>query len=219
MRYREWALMPDRRRGCMLPVSIVDKFSAAPDAGYASVYEFDEADALDIRDSGSSAGLARFDVTAATLTLDLDKGTGQLNRTKDALRALGLGYSVYDSGGKGYHVVVTTQETRGKMYRIRRKSGQTPSASTPISLFTKLDTLLAWSGGSTLRLVAVSPLLMWYLGRISYSLCLAVRSPASRSLARAASKAPSGRSSDSFSESPNRAAAITPSGPRRTDLH
>lgn len=108
MLYREWCLTPMQRRGCMLPLARVAQFEKAPDAGYASVYMFSEEDASAIRDSGSSAGFARFVVYADTLTLDLDKGDRQLKRVREAL--IGYAYSVYESGGKGYHVVIPLTE-------------------------------------------------------------------------------------------------------------
>lgn len=104
MYYREWCLYPNTRRGCMLPLKTIAQFEKAPDAGYASVYMFDEAAAQEIRAAGSSAGLARFPVYADTLTLDLDKGEAQLKRVREAIA--GLRYDVYESGGKGYHVVI-----------------------------------------------------------------------------------------------------------------
>lgn len=111
MLYREWCLTPMRRRGTMLPLKTVAQFEKAPDAGYASVYMFDEAAAAEIKASGSSAGFARFPVYADTLTLDLDQGEKQLELVETKVRALGLAYRVYDSGGKGFHVVVPLAET------------------------------------------------------------------------------------------------------------
>lgn len=104
MLYREWCLYPNTRRGCMLPLNVLAKFEKAADAGYASVYMFDETAALEIRASGSSSGLARFPVYTDTLTLDLDKGEAQLKRVREAI--VGLEYKVYESGGKGFHVVI-----------------------------------------------------------------------------------------------------------------
>jgi hypothetical protein len=88
----------------MLPIPVLKKFEQAPDAGYASVYMFDETASRDIRDSGNSAGFARFPVYTDTLTLDLDQGLEQLERVKNAIT--GLSYQVFDSGGKGYHIII-----------------------------------------------------------------------------------------------------------------
>lgn len=105
MLYREWCLKPSHRRGCMISATRVAMFCNAPDAGYASVYMFNEQDARAITKSGSSAGLSRYDVYTDTLTLDLDKGLDQLELTRKALD--GLAYLVFESGGKGYHVVIS----------------------------------------------------------------------------------------------------------------
>jgi hypothetical protein len=104
MYYREWCLQPHHRRGCMLPLKTVAQFENAPDAGYASVYMFDADAAATIKDARSSSGLARYPVSADTLTLDLDKGEKQLELVESKIR--GLAYKVYDSGGKGFHVVI-----------------------------------------------------------------------------------------------------------------
>ena len=108
MFYREWCLKPHHRRGTMLPLNVIAKFEKAPDAGYASVYMFDAAAAAAIKAAGSSAGLARFPVYADTLTLDLDKGAEQLARVEQKLA--GLAYRVFESGGKGFHVVIPLAE-------------------------------------------------------------------------------------------------------------
>lgn len=92
----------------MVNLKTIAQFEKAPDAGYASVYMFDADAAAAIRDARSSSGLSRYPVTADTLTLDLDKGEEQLKRVEEKLR--GYSYLVYDSGGKGFHVVLRLQE-------------------------------------------------------------------------------------------------------------
>ncbi len=108
MLFREWCLRPNTRKGTMLPLKVVEKFEQAPDAGYASVYMFDENAAAEIKDARSSAGLARFPVYADNLTLDLDKGAEQLAAVVRKIE--GFSYKVYDSGGKGFHVVIPLDE-------------------------------------------------------------------------------------------------------------
>ncbi len=103
--YREWALKPSHRRGCMIPDKYVMRYCNAPDAGYASVYMFKEQDAQEIIASGSSAGLSRYEVFTDTLTLDLDKGAEQLSQAREAVK--GYRYCVFESGGKGYHIVIS----------------------------------------------------------------------------------------------------------------
>lgn len=104
MYYREWVLKPNHRRGCMLPLKLIAKFEKAPDAGYASVYMFDADSAAAIKDAKSSAGMAQYPVYSDTLTMDLDQGEAQLALVEKAIK--GLAYSVYNSGGKGFHVVI-----------------------------------------------------------------------------------------------------------------
>lgn len=108
MFYREWCLKPNQRRGCMLPLPMIAKFEQAPDAGYASVYMFDEAAAQTIKAQGSSVGFARFPVYADNLTLDLDKGEEQLAAVVRKID--GFSYKVYASGGKGFHIIIPLTE-------------------------------------------------------------------------------------------------------------
>lgn len=107
MFFREWCRLPRHRKGLMLPLKTIAQMEKAPDAGYASVYMFDAESAAAIAASGSSAGLAQYPVYTDNLTLDLDQGEEQLVRVRKAIE--GLAYRVYDSGGKGFHVVITLE--------------------------------------------------------------------------------------------------------------
>lgn len=89
----------------MLPVKTIEKFCNAPDAGYCSVYLFDKASADQIVAAKSSAGLARYPVYTDTLIIDLDKGKEQLEACLEAVKGAQL--QVFESGGKGYHVVLS----------------------------------------------------------------------------------------------------------------
>lgn len=104
MYFREWCRIPAHRKGLMLPLKTIAQFEKAPDAGYASVYMFDAEATAAIKDAGNSSGLAQYSVYTDTLTLDLDQGEPQLVRVREAIK--GLAYRVYDSGGKGFHVVI-----------------------------------------------------------------------------------------------------------------
>jgi hypothetical protein len=79
---------------------------AGPAPGYSSVYAFYEPDARMIRMQGNSRGFARFPVYAECLILDIDGGDEQMKRVIPKLDAMGLGYQVYISGGKGYHIYI-----------------------------------------------------------------------------------------------------------------
>jgi hypothetical protein len=92
----------------MLPLKTIAQFEKAPDAGYASVYMFDAEAAAAIKEAGNSSGLAQYPVYTNNLTLDLDQGEPQLARVREAIK--GLAYRVYDSGGKGFHVVIQLAE-------------------------------------------------------------------------------------------------------------
>jgi hypothetical protein len=104
--FREWVLQPNQRRGTMLPLERFKDILRAPDPGYASVYAFREEDAQVIIEAKSSAGMNRFAVQTDVLMIDLDDGDRQLRRAEAALAALGLSYTVWASGGKGYHISI-----------------------------------------------------------------------------------------------------------------
>jgi hypothetical protein len=105
--YREWTLKPEYRRGTMLTQSQIDLIcKGTGDTGYASVYAFDENAAKTIIESKSSAGLARFEVYTDTLVMDLDGGEELRREATRKLWERGLGYTVWFSGSKGYHIVI-----------------------------------------------------------------------------------------------------------------
>ncbi len=88
----------------MLPVERFKDIIKAPDAGYASVYAFNEADAKTAIDARSSGGLNKFAAWSDMLMIDLDDGERQLRKTALKLLKLGLMYTVWASGGKGFHI-------------------------------------------------------------------------------------------------------------------
>jgi hypothetical protein len=104
--YREWCKRPDSRKGCMLPESQINLLLKSADPGYASVYAFDEDAAKSLIESKSSAGMSRFPVYTRSLIMDLDNGPEQLALAEAKLADLGLGYEVWFSGSKGYHIYI-----------------------------------------------------------------------------------------------------------------
>ncbi len=104
--WREWCLQPNTRRGAMLPLSRFKDILRAPDSGYASVYMFDGVAAAQIIKAKSSAGLSRYPVYSDTLMIDLDDGARQLRKAEDELLSRRLGYEVWASGGKGFHIAI-----------------------------------------------------------------------------------------------------------------
>lgn len=109
MYYREWAQAVNGRCGNMIPVDKFDLILKRRDPGFCSVYAFPEEVALDMIASGSSAGLSRYTPASDWLVIDLDDGDKQLQKTIDALVQQGLGFTVWSSGSKGYHITVPHQ--------------------------------------------------------------------------------------------------------------
>lgn len=107
--YREWCETPYQRAGKMIPVSLVPKITRLhTDPGYCSVFLFNESDAREIKARKSSVGLQHYAVGADRVTLDLDDGVESLRIAEDVLQQRSLAYSVYVSGGKGFHVEIPT---------------------------------------------------------------------------------------------------------------
>lgn len=107
--YREWARYPNRRRGLMIKESILPKIISSPySSGYVSVFSFTEQDALQIKESKSSRGFERFSVGASKVVIDLDQGLDQLIHAEEILQSLGIGYDLWQSGGKGFHPILDT---------------------------------------------------------------------------------------------------------------
>ena len=87
------------RSGNMLPLEEIEGKT-----GFATMYAFDEEAAKAIRAQGSSKGLGRFPVYADKMWWDLDDGDTHLKALTDKLSDMGLGYEVWSSGSKGYHL-------------------------------------------------------------------------------------------------------------------
>lgn len=104
--YREWCQQPTGRKGLMMPVENLPSLEKSKDAGYMSVYMFDEAAAQEIANAGSSKGFSKYEVYSDKIFIDLDTGNQHLIRTTEMLADKGLAYDVYFSGGKGYHIVI-----------------------------------------------------------------------------------------------------------------
>lgn len=99
----------------MLPLNVLATILKAPDPGYASVYMFDENAAKAIIAEHSSSGFSRFSVYTDELVIDLDGGEEQLKKAEKAIRERKLAYTVWSSGGKGFHVYIPlTKMVSGK---------------------------------------------------------------------------------------------------------
>jgi hypothetical protein len=108
--YREWTEHPYSRKGLMLPVAEIKKYLKWKQSGYTSLYMFggDAADAL--RNSGSSKGMGAFKTYARDLVIDCDKGDDGLREILTRLDAKQYEYSIWRSGGKGYHIYLPMDE-------------------------------------------------------------------------------------------------------------
>lgn len=109
MFYREWVSKINRRCGNMIKAELFAKVEKRHNPGWISVYSFSEPDALEILASGTSQGFARYIPAAEELVIDLDDGDSQLPALVGVLEALGLGFRVYSSGSKGFHVHIPHQ--------------------------------------------------------------------------------------------------------------
>jgi hypothetical protein len=116
MFYREWCPRKYARSGNMLPVTALDIICKQANPGYASVYMFDEAAAKEIRESGTSQNFARFSVYADTVTVDIDGGDADLAKAEAILCEKQIGYTVDESGGKGYHIYLQQTELLGSIH-------------------------------------------------------------------------------------------------------
>lgn len=109
MYFVEWAPEPKRRKGRMVSLKALNILCKSSDPGYSSVYLFSEADAETIKRLGHSKGLSSYPVSSSFLIFDIDSGESSLRHVEKALKEKGLGFEVWESGGKGYHVYVTHQ--------------------------------------------------------------------------------------------------------------
>lgn len=106
-RYVEWCKTPMGRKGLMVRESLVPKIvGASYSSGYTTVYSFNKEDANKIRESRCSKGFSRFEVGASRVAIDLDEGEEQLTVVEKILQREGLGYEIWFSGGKGFHVFI-----------------------------------------------------------------------------------------------------------------
>lgn len=109
MLYREWASSVQDRKGRMITLDAVKTLLKHHNPGYASVYSFSEDAALEIKANGHSRGFDKFPVISSSLTMDIDSGDEGLRAVTEVLEGLKLAFEVWDSGGKGSHVIIPHQ--------------------------------------------------------------------------------------------------------------
>jgi len=100
MWYREHVSKVYQRSGNMLEAD-----TAVSLPGFSTVYAFSEEHAAEIRSSGSSKGLSRFPVFSDRVIFDFDDGWNSASKLVSWLTERDLGYDLYESGGKGFHVL------------------------------------------------------------------------------------------------------------------
>lgn len=111
MLYYEWCQRPNLRKGLMVTEQGLDVLSRDRDSGYRSVYMFDEGDAKEIEAAHHSRGLDKYIVHSDCIFIDIDTGSSSLDFCLKELRSHGLAHRVYNSGNKGFHVVIPLKET------------------------------------------------------------------------------------------------------------
>lgn len=77
--------------------------------GFRSIYGFAKEACDYFRNIGSVRGAKHFSVFGDELFIDIDNNDEEAGRISDVLTEMGLGFSVYNSGGKGYHIVLKHQ--------------------------------------------------------------------------------------------------------------
>lgn len=101
----------------MVPESSLTDLFKLPDAGYCSVYKFDEKAVFAIRAQGSAKGLGRFPVYSDRLWIDIDRddkdGVPGVERARAYARELtrefkqrDYNFTVWSSGSKGFHICI-----------------------------------------------------------------------------------------------------------------
>jgi hypothetical protein len=103
----EWCARPNSRSGIMVPEENLQKFiDAKSSSGFRSVYGFHPTHAKIIKARGNSKGFREFPCYADQLVIDIDNGDEGKIDAEAKIKAAGLGYRLYFSGGKGYHFII-----------------------------------------------------------------------------------------------------------------
>lgn len=105
--YNEWASTVRARRGRMLPIEAFKTILKYHDPGYSSVYSFSEEDANKLLDQESSVGMNKMAVGASCVIMDIDSGEEGMRAIGKICADRGLKFQIWESGGKGYHIVLT----------------------------------------------------------------------------------------------------------------
>ena len=108
MIWYEWAKIPSKRAGIMVPETSLQKFiDSKGTSGFRSVFGFHPKDAAKIKKRGHSRDFREFPCYADRLVIDIDNGDEGKVEAEAKLKAAGLAYDLFSSGGKGYHFILT----------------------------------------------------------------------------------------------------------------
>lgn len=101
--WREWGRHVNWRCGNFLPENLIYQLALKKfNPGYTTHYMFPEKVGREARKLQSSKGLAKT-VGGYYLIMDFDDGVTQIPATEKELQKLGIGYDLFQSGGKGFH--------------------------------------------------------------------------------------------------------------------
>ncbi len=103
--WREHCSTVNDRRGNMRPEEEI-----RGQQGYISVFGFSEGDANIIRARGHSRDFKEFAVGSKTLIMDFDNGVDSAITVSERLVDLDVRHFVYQSGGKGCHILADCEE-------------------------------------------------------------------------------------------------------------
>ena len=93
------------RSGHMVPLKCMDMLT-----GFRSAYAFSKEDAQEIQSNHSSVGFSRYSVFSDTWLMDFDNNEQGMLDTIKWVKEKNLGYKLYESGGKGFHIEIPTVE-------------------------------------------------------------------------------------------------------------
>ena len=111
--FTEWCSRPNARAGVMLEVEKLSIMEQQRNAGFRSVYMFDEVAAKEIMAAGRSKGFDQYKVYSDILFIDLDDGKKTLPVLIDWIKEHNLKADIYSSGSKGYHAHIAIEPMEG----------------------------------------------------------------------------------------------------------
>ena len=108
--YIEWVEKPEFRCGGMVPIAKAAQMVRLGLSGFTTVYQFEKPAAEIIIQSRKSKGFKNFVTSTTVLIMDCDEGEEGRANVEKRLSDLGVGYTLWLSGGKGYHFYLKLTE-------------------------------------------------------------------------------------------------------------